>query len=97
MRKSDKKIDNKLRVALTEVCDFALENVAGYQWITHTVNYDAFPASLQVSCAFSSQQVIDDLRQSQQDLVLKKEITQKLSAMGIKNFDMSKQVKFIIE
>ena len=96
MRKSDKKIDNKLRVALTEVCDFALENVEGYQWITHTVNYDAFPASLQVTCAFSSQQAIDDLRQSQQDLTLKKEIAQKLSAVGVK-IDMSKQVKFIIE
>ena len=96
MRKSDKKTDNKLRVALTEVCDFALENVLGYQWITHTVNYDAFPASLQVTCAFSSQQAIDDLRQSQQDLALKKEIAQKLSVMSVK-IDMSKQVKFIIE
>ena len=97
MRKSDKKIENKLRVALTEVCDFALDNISGYQWISHTVNYDAFPASLQVTCAFSSQQAIDDLKLSQQDLVLKKEITQTLSAVGIKIVDMNKQVTFIIE
>ncbi|WP_037048769.1 hypothetical protein, partial [Psychromonas sp. SP041] len=97
MRKSDKKIENKLRVALTEVCDFALDNISGYQWISHTVNYDVFPASLQVTCTFSSQQAIDDLKQSQQDLVLKKEITKTLSAVGIKIVDMNKQVTFIIE
>lgn len=97
MRKSDKKIENKLRIALTEVCDFALNSIAGYQWVSHTVNYDVFPGSLRITCAFMSQQAIDDLKHSQQDLVLKKEITKKLAAAEIKISDVNKQVKFVVK
>lgn len=97
MRKSDKKIENKLRIALTDVCDFALDSIAGYQWISHTVNYDVFPGSLRITCAFASQQVIDDLKRSQQDLVLKKEIIKKLATAEIKISDANKQVKFVVQ
>ena len=79
MKKTDKKIENKLRQALTEVCDFALENIEGYQWISHKVNYDVFPDSLQIICAFVSQSDIDELKRSKQDSVLKKIIEAKLA------------------
>jgi len=46
MRKTDKKRDNTLRLALTEVCDIALKDIAGFQWLTHCVNYSNFPQSL---------------------------------------------------
>lgn len=45
MRKTDKKTDNKLREVLTGVCDDALEEFAGFKWLTHLVNYDDFPKS----------------------------------------------------
>jgi len=97
MKKTDKKTDNQIRIVLTEVCEFALDSIAGYEWITHTVNYDVFPASLRITCAFVSQQAIDDLKRSQQDLVLKKEITKKLAAVGVKVSDLNKQVKFVVQ
>ena len=96
MKKTDKKIDNKLRIALTEVCDIALDTIAGYQWITHTVKYDAFPASLQISCGFVSENAIDHLQREQQDVELKKLIFKKLAVVDINLKDVNKQVKFVV-
>ncbi|OUS25898.1 Fis family transcriptional regulator [Thalassotalea sp. 42_200_T64] len=54
MRKTDKKIDNQLRTALTDVCETALKEIDGFQWLTHLVNYANFPESLKVVCIFDS-------------------------------------------
>lgn len=52
MRKSDKKIEKQLVSVLTEVCETALEEIKGFKWLTHTVNYTTFPQSLRVYCIF---------------------------------------------
>jgi len=52
MRKTDKKIDNRLRVVLTSVCQTALEEIDGFVWLTHLVDYASFPKSLKVVCVF---------------------------------------------
>jgi hypothetical protein len=54
MRKSDKKMENQLRIMLTEVCETALKNFNGFEWLTHIVNYSNFPASLNVICIFDT-------------------------------------------
>ena len=54
MRKTDKKTDNQLRLVLTEVCEVALKNIDGFQWLTHLVNYANFPSSLKVVCVFDT-------------------------------------------
>ncbi len=54
MRKSDKKLENQLRVALTEVCETALKNFEGFEWLTHLVNYSHFPKSLTIVCVFDT-------------------------------------------
>lgn len=54
MRKTDKKIDNQLRDILTDVCDDALKEFTGFQWLTHVVNYANFPNSLKVICVFDT-------------------------------------------
>ncbi len=59
MRKSDKKIDNKLRVALTEICEIALERFNGFEWLTHDTNYKNFPASLRIICVFDTNANLD--------------------------------------
>jgi hypothetical protein len=96
MRKSDKKIENQLRITLTEICDFALDNITDYKWISHSVNYTAFPQSLIVTCAFGSQQSLENIKASKQDTLLKELIISKLNAVGIKINDMHKQIKFIL-
>jgi len=94
MKKSDKKIDNNICKALTEVCEYALDNIEGYQWITHTVNYNAFPRSLIVTCMFADDNA---LKQAQQGKLLIKKIIEKLNEIGIKIFDVNKQIKFQAE
>ena len=54
MRKTDKKIDNQLRLVLTEACEVALKDIDGFQWLTHLVNYANFPSSLKVVCVFDT-------------------------------------------
>ena len=56
MRKTDKKIDNQLVKVLTTVCEVALKEVDGFEWLTHLVNYSSFPKSLKVICVFDSNQ-----------------------------------------
>ena len=96
MRKTDKKIENQLRQSLTEVCHFALENIEGYQWITHKVNYDSFPNSLQIICAFMSQSDIDELKRSQQDRMLKENIEKQLAGINIKLKNADKQITYTV-
>lgn len=54
MRKTDKKIDNQLRHVLTDVCESALEEIDGFQWLTHRVSYSNFPKSLKMICIFDT-------------------------------------------
>lgn len=54
MRKTDKKRDNALRQALTEFCDWALDNIPGFCWVTHLVDYQRYPASLRIICVFNT-------------------------------------------
>ena len=96
MKKTDKKVENKLRKALTKVCDFSLENIEGYQWISHQVNYSAFPDSLMISCAFASQVDIDNLKYSKQDLILNKKIGAELASINIKLNSIGKQITYIV-
>ena len=60
MRKSDKKLDNQLRLVLTDVCETALKEVEGFQWLTHVVNYSNFPQSLRVVCVFDTNENFDE-------------------------------------
>ena len=45
LRKTDKKIENQLILVLTAVCETALKEIDGFQWLTHLVEYTDFPNS----------------------------------------------------
>tara|TARA_R110001583_G_scaffold51161_11_gene159813 strand:- start:50683 stop:50967 length:285 start_codon:yes stop_codon:yes gene_type:complete len=91
MRKIDKKIDNKLRSVLTDVCDFALQNITGYQWISHTVNYASFPESLVITCVFDSKEHAHTAQQQGEILTL---IVNALSEISVKLNAPQKQICF---
>jgi len=91
MRKTDKKIDNKLRQALTDVCDFAIQHHHGYQWITHEVNYQRFPESLVITCMFDTQQQAQD---AFSEGGLRQVIQQKLAMLSIELKMPNKQIRF---
>lgn len=69
MRKSDKKTDNQIIKALTEVCESAKFETQGFVWLTHTVDYSRFPQSLKVTLVFNDEVSEDLLLQEFQDLI----------------------------
>lgn len=54
MRKSDKKIENTIRIVLTEVCELLKEQVVGFEWLTHKVDYSNVNQTLTVTFMFDS-------------------------------------------
>jgi len=83
MKKSDKKIENAIRLALTNVCEEALETVEGFQWITHTVNYKHFPSSLSILCIFDNPESLIAAKASEKDNHLKRWIEKELAKQNI--------------
>ncbi|NRA61497.1 MAG: Fis family transcriptional regulator [Psychrobium sp.] len=57
MKKSDKKIANALRKALTYVCEELEDSVEGFSWLTDEVNYDQYPKSLVVILMFETSEM----------------------------------------
>lgn len=49
------RIERTLVAALTDACETAKAEIPGFAWLTHTVNYAAFPASLRVIWVFDTQ------------------------------------------
>lgn len=93
MRKSDKKLDNAIRNALSEACDEALERDDGFQWLTHEVNYNAFPASLRIVCVYDSDERLNKAKTGW----LRQLIEAKLRAIDVSLKDGSKQISFDTE
>ena len=83
MRKTDKKVDNQLRIALTEICDSALKEFSGFQWLTHLVNYAHFPKSLKVICVFDTNDNLKRCMATKSQHGLCTLIQKKLFEMGI--------------
>ena len=49
------RLERSLIAALTDACETAKAEIPGFDWLTHTVNYAAFPASLRVIWVFNTQ------------------------------------------
>ncbi len=65
MRKTDKKRDKQLRLALSHVCEISLKKITGFEWLTHLVDYDNVPKSLKVICIFDTNENRDIFLASQ--------------------------------
>lgn len=48
------RLDRRLIAALTDACETAKTEIPGFDWLTHTVDYSAFPQSLRVIWVFDS-------------------------------------------
>ncbi|WP_372942699.1 Fis family transcriptional regulator [Shewanella sp.] len=97
MRKSDKKIDNQLRLALTDVCEHALDLYSGFEWITHSVDYGSFPKSLRIVCVFDTEQQLRQFNHQGHKATLLAHIKHNLTDVGIVLHNIDKQVSFDTE
>lgn len=97
MRKTDKKLDNQLRQSLTDVCEIALQELAGFQWLTHTVDYSRFPQSLKIICVFDTNDELQGYLESDKKHLLKGLIEGELRNLNIKLPNISMQVFYDTE
>ena len=97
MRKSDKKLDNQLRLLLTDICETALKSIEGFVWLTHTVNYANFPSSLKVICVFDNNDNLADYMDSSNNTDLKLLIKAACKKMNIHLDSLSTQIIFDTE
>lgn len=97
MTKSNRKIYNKLRVALTEVCKISLENVIGFKRLAHFINNGNFPDSYLMSCVFDNRVELLQLPSLYQDELLCRLFIEKLSVVDIKAINIMEHVHFVVE
>jgi hypothetical protein len=71
--------------------------VAGFEWITHFVNYKHFPQSLSIVCIFNTEAELQQIYTSKNDIYLHTLIQDKLSAAGIKLTNIDQHVSFDTE
>ena len=60
-------VERSLVATLTNACETAKAEIPGFEWLTHTVNYDAFPTSLRVIWVFDTQANKDHAEASGQE------------------------------
>ncbi len=92
LSKTQKRTENNIRLALTQVCEQSLKDIAGFEWLTHQADYTHFPASLFITCVFSTEQAQQNAIAQDDDKKLQKLIVAKLFAIGIKLPSVKQQV-----
>lgn len=92
MRKSDKKIENKIREVLTEVCEETLKGYDGFLWVTHTVNFSSFPQSLKIVCIFETDQDKASFLEGEGPQHVSKTIQKAFNKVGIQLNSVDKQI-----
>jgi hypothetical protein len=97
MRKTDKKLDKQIRLALTDVCETALKDVAGFQWLTHMVNYAHFPQSLKVVCVFDTVANLTKYQEVETNNYIGNLIQLELQSIGIDIKNPAKHVSYDTE
>ena len=97
MRKTDKKIDNQICKALTEVCENALEDFTGFEWLTHLVDYSNFPKSLKVICVFDTNESLARFLATRESQDLASIVQKNLLEIDVSINDMAKHIAFDTE
>ncbi len=97
MKKTDKKIDKQICLALTKACETAKHEVQGFQWLTHFVDYNQFPSSLSVVCIFDTKAGLEQARQLMKDQLIVSLIRSELEKINIRFKDINHHVSFDTE
>lgn len=97
MKKTDKKREKAIVETLTEVCESALKDVDGFSWVTHLVNYNAFPQSLTIICVFETQLRLAQARALNKDAYLRDIICHRMDDIGVKIKDSNRSILFDTE
>ncbi|MGF6097680.1 hypothetical protein [Pseudomonas sp. 18175] len=81
-READR-LERTLVATLTDACETAKAEIPGFEWLTHTVNYAAFPASLRVIWVFDTQANKDRALANGQDVRMRELTATALHDAGV--------------
>jgi hypothetical protein len=90
-------MENQLRITLTDVCETALKNFTGFQWLTHLVNYTNFPKSLKIVCVFDSNDNLSNFLKSSSSHELSILIQKKLFEIDINLKNITSHITYDTE
>ena len=92
LSKTQKKTDTNISKALTSVCENSLEAIPGFEWLTHTADYKNFPASLIVTCVFSTDDQVNTVTSNETLAQIRKQIYTALFSIGVRFNALDQQV-----
>ena len=75
----------------------AKQQVQGFQWLTHLVNYNQFPDSLSIICIFETKAELEQARQQMKDQLIVSLIKNELEQINIRFKELSRYVSFDTE
>ena len=82
-KREQAQIERRLVATLTEACETAKAEIAGFTWLTHEVDYATFPSSLMVVWVFDTQADKDQALACGQDLRMLELTSEALSQADI--------------
>lgn len=97
MRKMDKPRERAIVAALTEVCEAEKQRNSEFAWISHRVNYQRFPDSLLLICAYRQPEHLARAISKGETQAISQQITQALAQRGISLTKPQRQLRFISE
>ena len=97
MRKTDKKIENQLRITLMGACEIASRQIIGFQWLTHLVDYSNFPRSLNVICVLDTNDNLNKFMAKKHNHELNNLIQEKLFCIGVCVNDIANHISYDTE
>lgn len=92
--KTQKKLDHQIGIALTDACDQLLEEIPGFQWLTHHADYSKFPASLLITCVFDTDKNQRHAAETSHVKKIQHCIQAKLLSIGVKLTAPRQQIAF---
>ena len=88
------RIERRLIAALTDACEIAKAEIAGFEWLTHTVDYDAFPQSLRVIWVFETRASKEQALSCGQDTRMRALTALALHEAGVDPVQLDRCVRF---
>jgi len=82
-KREQSRIERTLAATLTDACEAGKAEIVGFQWLTHDVDYQRFPASLRVIWVFTSQAEQDAAIAKGQDRLMQQLTAAALQAAAI--------------
>ncbi len=94
MNKKHKQLDKQIIKQLTLVCHLAQNEIDGFEWLTHLVDFSNVEQSLTIVCVFDNSANLETVKQSYQAEKLEMWIVEKLSQINVKLAKPKLQIVF---